>query len=159
MSDRKVSPVRIRTKDEVEDSLAADWLPMTAGGKTSHFAASIGAGESNYKVVSRVLARTGLPEAHTVLNSLVVDPGALFNTLLLWNVVAVAVETSPVDDMAVILGMMHAATEHLERMKDGHRCHVDTAALAKLFRPLVPQMLAIIREANGGDKAEMREGV
>jgi hypothetical protein len=45
--------------------------------------------------------------------------------------------------------MLHAATEYLDRMKDGRRCHVDTAALAKLFIPLIPQMLAIVEEANG----------
>jgi hypothetical protein len=42
---------------------------------------------------------------------------------------------------------MHTATEYLDRMKDGQRCHVDTAALAKLLVPLIPALLSIIEEA------------
>ena len=154
MGDRQVSTVRIRTKDELLAEIAKDWLPLAPMGERASFALRIGAGD--YKKVSKAISGESLPEAHTILNSLVVDTTALFNTLLLYGGVFVPVETAPVDDMAVILGMMQAATEYLERMKDNQRCHVDTAALAKLFRPLVPQMLALIREANGGDKTELR---
>lgn len=156
MADRKVPPARIRTKGEVSDALAGDWLRLAPQGERASFAARIGLGENSQKVVSRTISGEGVPELHNVLNSLVVDSSALLNTLLLWNVVAVPVETAPVDDMATILGMMQAATEYLERMKDGQRCHRDTAALAKLFRPIVPQMIALIREANGGDRADLR---
>jgi hypothetical protein len=116
---------------------------------------NIGA-DADGKTVSKAISGEHLPSGHTMLNSLVVDNTALFNTLLLYGGVFVPVETRPVEDMTVILNMMQAATEYLERMKDGHRCHQDTAALAKLFRPIVPQLLAVIREANGGEKAELR---
>jgi hypothetical protein len=156
MTRRKVPTVVVRTKGEVSDELARDWLRLAPQGERGLFAARIGLGENSHKVVSRAISGEGVPELHNVLNSLVVDPSALLNTLLLWGVVAVPVETQPVDDMAVVCNMFKAATEYLERMQDGTRDHRDTAALAKLFRPLVPQMLALIREANGGDRAELR---
>lgn len=146
MSRGRVSPVRVRTKDEVSDSLALDWLPLAPSGKRQSFAAQIGV--SDYHIVSRAISGESLPEAHTILNSLVVDPAALFNTFLSFGVVAVPVEDGDCDDSAVISQMLRAATDYFERMKDGRRDHGDTLALAELFRPLIPAMLCVIREAN-----------
>lgn len=154
MSAGKVSPVRIRTKAEVSDALALDWFPLAHNGNRAGFSHAIGARDP--KTVGRAISGEGLPEAHIVLNSLAVDPAALFNVMTLFGGVFVPVSAGSSDDMALICQMMKAASEYLERMQDGHRSHVDTAALAKLFRPLVPAMLAIIQEANGQAKPALK---
>lgn len=146
MSDRKVPPVHIRTKDEVSDALAKDWLTLAPMGQRATFAARIGA--KDYKTVSKAISGEHMPEAHTMLNSLVLDPAALFNVFRLYGGVFIRVDGDPIDDMETVSRMLHAATDYLDRMRDGHRDHRDTAAIAALFRPLVPAMLAIIDEAN-----------
>lgn len=154
----KVSPVRIRTKDEVSDALASDWLPLAPYGHRAAFSINIG-GDKEGKVVSKAISGEHLPEAHTILNSLVVNPAALFNTLQLYGGVFVPVDAGECDDMSVISGMLHAATEYLDRMKDGKRDHRDTAALASLFKPLIPAMLCVMREASEGKGAAALKAV
>jgi len=147
MTDRNVPHVRARTKDEVSDALATDWLRLAPLGQRISFAAKLGVRDSN--TVSKAISGEHLPEAHTILNSLVVDQAALFNVFQLYGGVFVPTQPGEVCDMSCISQMLHAATEYLDRMKDGRRDHTDTAALAKLFTPLIPAMLAIIEEANG----------
>lgn len=147
MSNRNVSPVRIRTKDEVSDALARDWFPLAPRGHRVSFSINIG-GDKDGKVVTKALSGEHLPEAHTILNSLVVDKNALFETLLLFGVVAVPADIGDCDDNATISQMLRAATDYFERMKDGQRDHTDTLALADLLRPLIPAMLCIVREAS-----------
>lgn len=155
MPDRKVPPLGPRTKDEVSDALAADWLPLAPRGQRTKFSARIGADQDG-KTVSKAISGEHLPEAHTILNSLLVDPAALFNVLQLYGGCFVPTQAVDSDDMSAVSSMLHAATEYLDRIKDGRRCHVDTAALAKLFIPLVPHMLAIIEQANGQEQPKLR---
>lgn len=145
MSAGNIPPVRARTKAEVSNALAQDWLRFSPSGTREVRASEIGA--SCGKVISRAIAGEHLPEAHTVLNTLVADPAGLFNTFALYGGVFVPCRAKNGDDYETISKLMHTATEYLDRMKDGRRCHVDTAALAKLLIPLVPAMLAIIQEA------------
>lgn len=146
MIDREVPPPGPRTKDEVSDALAKDWLALAPIGKRESFAAKIGASEG--RTVSKAISGEHLPEAQTILNSLLVNPAALLNTLMLFGGCFVPVSPEAASDNDTILNMLRAASEYFERMKDGHRCHRDTLALADLFHPLVPAMLAIIMEAN-----------
>lgn len=155
MSCRKVPLVRVRTKEEVSDALASDWLRLAPLGQRIAFSLQIGA-DPDGKTVSKAISGEHVPAAHTVLNSLVVDPAALFNTLRLFGGCFVPIAATEPDDMAAISAMLHAATEYLDRMKDGRRCHVDTAALAKLFAPIVPHMLGVIEEANGQAEPKLR---
>lgn len=55
-------------------------------------------------------------------------------------------QADPANDMQLAAGLGHSLAEFLDRIRDGRRCHVDTAVLAALFRQLVPQMQAIIDE-------------
>lgn len=155
MNDGKVPPVRIRTKDEVSDALASDWLPLAPHGKRAAFSINIG-GDKDGKVVSKAISGEHLPEAHTIFNSLVANPAALFNTFRLFGGVFTPVGEGACDDMETISAMLRAATEYLDRMKDGVRDHRDTAALATLFKPLIPAMLCVMREAAEGKGATLR---
>jgi hypothetical protein len=83
MTARQVPPLQARTKAEVSDALANDWLRFSPAGTRELRASSIGA--SCGKVISRAIAGEHLPEAHTILNTLVADPSGLFNTLALYG--------------------------------------------------------------------------
>ena len=52
--------------------------------------------------------------------------------------------TAVVDGMALVTGISTAVAEYLKRLADGRRCHIDEAVLAAMFRPLIPQMQAIV---------------
>lgn len=135
------------SKEDVRRELARDWFATADRLGKGRLQDATGA--KCVDTIDNVITgrREGLPELHTALNSLLADPAALFNTLMLFGVVAVPSEPGDCDDMAAISGMLRAATEYFERMKDGVRDHQDTLALADLFRPLVTAMLCVIREA------------
>ena len=155
----QVSPVQPRTKDDVKRALASDWRVFDAAGRKGELADKIKNGdtlESTVKKIGRTIGHEHLPEAHSILNTLVADPAGLFNTFMLFGGVFVPVDHESCDDMIVIGAMLKAASEYYERMQDGDRNHIDTAALAKLFKPLVPAMLCIIREAAAQDVPALR---
>jgi len=52
------------------------------------------------------------------------------------------------NDMELAAGLGHSLSELIERLRDGKRCHLDTLALAELFRAVIPQMAAVIDEAD-----------
>lgn len=142
----KVSPVRALAKEEFQNALSADWLRIAPLGQRSSFAEKVLASEGS--TISDTIGGVHLPGAHTILNSLVVDPTALSTVLLRYGGVFVPVAAGPCNDNAAISQLLRAATEYVERMQDGRRDHVDTLALADLFRPLIPAMLCVIEEAN-----------
>jgi hypothetical protein len=134
-----------RDRKEVSKTIAADFHRVSDRVGKGTFADSIGVGCT--QTVNNAITGATVPELHTALNALLVDPAGLFQTLLLYGGVFVPVEASACDDMAAISQMLRAASEYFERMQDGNRDHNDTIALAELFRPLVPAMLCVIREA------------
>lgn len=145
MSGGKVPPKKGLGKDSVSRALSADWYGLDdriGRGTLMDYL-----GSKSTKTITGAISREHLPELHTVLNSLLADPTALFNTLQLYGGIFLPVEGGECDDMAAISQMLRAATEYFERMKDGARDHNDTIALADLFRPLVPAMLCVMLEA------------
>lgn len=146
MASRIVPPVEPRTKEEVSDALAMDWVKLAPIGQRLAFAGKVGAKDP--KTITKAISGEGLPEAHTILNSLLSDPAALFHTFRLYGGCFVPVDAEAANDNATISGLLKASSEYFERMSDGCRCHKDTLALADLFRPLVPAILAVIMEAD-----------
>lgn len=146
MTDSQVLPVHPRTKDEVSNALAADWLRLCPIGERVTFAAKVGA--CGPKTISRAISGENLPEAHTILNSLLVDTTALFNVFQRFGGCFVRTSAAPEADMLLISQLLHAASEAFDRKRDGAWCHRDKAALADIFRQLVPAMLSIILEAD-----------
>jgi hypothetical protein len=145
VNDGKVSAKKALCKDSVSRALSLDWHRLDdevgRGTLMDHL------GCKGTKTISGAISRDHVPELHTVLNSLLADPTALLNTFNLYGGVFVPVEHGECDDNTAISQMLRAATEYFERMKDGVRDHNDTLALAELFRPLIPAMLCVIREA------------
>jgi hypothetical protein len=145
VTDPNFPPKIPRSAEEVRATISTDWFGVKERVGLGRLKDALGAIDPG--TLGSAIAGESTPRAHTVLNSLLADPAALLNTLLLFGVVAVPAEIGSVEDNDLIIQMLRAATEHCERMKDGQRCHNDTLALADMFAPLVPKMLAIIREA------------
>lgn len=145
MRSNQVRPIRKRSKAEVSGALAAGWARVSAGRKGA-FADNL---EIDTKTVNRALTGETVPELHTAFNSLADDPtaldelGALYHVRLVPNVAEAAA-----NDMELAAGLGHSLSELIDRLRDGKRCHLDTLALAELFRPLIPQMQAVVGEAD-----------
>jgi hypothetical protein len=142
-----ISPNRTVSYEEVRDDLAEDWFRTAK--MLGKGALCDALGEKRPDKVDDAITGKHVPRLHTALNSLRADPSAMLNTFLRFGGCFVPVTAASTGDMATISAMLRAATEYLDRMKDGQRCPRDTAALAELFRPLIPAMLAIIKEAGG----------
>src|SRR5690606_34092622 len=124
---------------------AAGWARVSAGRKGA-FADNI---DVDTKTVNRALTGETVPELHTALNSLADDPTALDELFALYNGSFVPRRCAPgASDMELAAGLGHSLSELIDRLRDGKLCHIDTLALAELFRPLVPQMQAVVAEAD-----------
>ena len=145
MHSNQVRPIRKRSKAEVSGAVAAGWARVSAGRKGS-FADNI---DIDTKTVNRALTGETVPELHTAWNSLADDPTALDELASLYNVSITPRHVSAGTDMELAAGLGHSLSELIERLRDGKICHIDTLALAELFRPLIPQMQAVVHEADG----------
>jgi len=139
-----VRPIVRRTKTDVSGAIAAGWARVSAGRKGA-FADNI---ETTIKTVDRALTGETVPELHTAWNSLADDPTALDELAALYHVQIVPRRAQAVGDMELAAGLGHSVAELIERLRDGKRCHLDTLALAEVFRPLIPQMHALVSEAD-----------
>lgn len=52
------------------------------------------------------------------------------------------------NDMLTIIGMSHGIGTWVDALRDGHRDHQETIALADLFRPIATALQTLIREAD-----------
>lgn len=138
-----VRPIRTRSKADVSGAVAAGWARASAGRKGA-FADNL---EIDAKTVNRALTGETVPELHTTLNSLADDPTALDELFALYGGRFVPARSAAASDMALAAGLGRGLSELIERLRDGILDHQDTLALAALFRPLIPQMHAIVEQA------------
>lgn len=131
-------------KAELQPRVAEAWSRVISRLGKGTFADRIGCCSDT---VNNALTGPGLPEAHTLLNSLLADPTALDEVLGLYGMRIVPARAEAANDLQTIADLNEASHEWLQRLLDGIRCHRDTAVLAKMFRPLVAKMEAIIQEA------------
>ncbi len=139
-----VRPITAQTRQRVSGALAAGWARVSAGRK-GEFADNL---EICHKTINRTLTGETLPELHTALNSLVDDPTALDEVLALYGMMLVRRRAVHGSESELLSGLGHTLAEAIDRMRDGKLCHIDKLALADLFRPLIPQMAAIVDEAD-----------
>jgi hypothetical protein len=145
MLPRNVFPKQMRTKRDVSDALATAWFRVSK--RIGKGALADATGAASTKTVDNAIAGRNLPELHTVLNALTADASAMDEVLALYGMRAVPLQAQAANDMHTIAALSGAASEWLNRLLDGNRCHRDTAHLAEIFRPLVCEMQAIIAEA------------
>lgn len=151
MSDKLVCRQKPQSKTKLSAALSAAWGRV---GNTIGKGAFADAAEFDVVTINRALTGPSLPAADNLLNSLAADPSALDEVLALYGLSARPAFSKRTSDMELAAGLGHSLSELIDRLRDGKRCHLDTLALAELFRPLMPQMQAVIDEADA-----MRTGV
>ncbi len=145
MTDTHVRPIRVQSKASVQGALAAGWARVSAGRKGT-FADNL---QICTSTVNRALIGETVPELHTAFNSLADDPTALDEVFALYGLNSPARRiTESGSDMSLCAGLGNALAEYLKRLADGTICHTDKLAMAALFRPLLPQMAALVDEAD-----------
>lgn len=146
MADNQVRPIRRRSKTDVSEKLALGWHRVA--GSSVRKAALAQVLETDAKTISRAIGGETVPELHTALNSLAHDPTALDEVFALYGGRFAPAEAAAGSDMELASGLGRGLAELIDRLRDGSRDHLDTLALAELFRPLLPQMQAVISEAD-----------
>lgn len=147
VADNHVRRRNAKSKSQVSGALAASWARVSANRKGS-MADTI---EASTKTIDRALTGDSVPELHTSLNSLIFDETALDEVLALYGFTLVEIDApkqSDAGDMELMSGLGRSLSELIERRRDGSRCHLDTLAMAALFRPLIHRMQAVIAEAD-----------
>ena len=104
------------------------------------------AGDIEVRTVEKWIAEGSLPAIDHLLNMADEDVTVIRALLAEKGWVLTPARADPANDMQLAAGLGHSLAEFLERLRDGKRCHVDTAVLAALFRQLIPQMQAIVDE-------------
>lgn len=133
------------SKMDVSARLVAAWARVIAKHGRGVFADKLGV---DAKTVSRAMSGDSVPELHTAFNSLAVDPTALDEVLSLYDFEIRPKRAAAANDMETVADLSHLVGAWVSALADGHRCHVETLALAKVIRPLLPRMNAICAEAD-----------
>lgn len=95
-----------------------------------------------------VLERGATPGAKALFDALLADPTALAEVLRAYGFKLVPDKADAANDLHTAAGLSHAAGALIEAHEDGHRCHAETLKVANKLRPLLPQIAAIIAEAD-----------
>lgn len=141
----QVCPNKPVSRTKLSSAISAGW------GRVAH---AIGKGtfadkaEMTTKTIDRALVGPSLPDAENLFNSLVADKTALNEVLKLYGLTATPLYALEADDMRLVTDLSSAVAEYLHRISDGKRCHIDDAALAAMFRPIIPMMQAIVDAAD-----------
>jgi hypothetical protein len=124
--------------------LAAEGVRMgvKSGGKEGMAKAA----DVTTRTIEKWMAEGSLPGVDHLLNMADADPTVLCSLLAEKGWTLTPAHAEPANDMQLAAGIGHTLAEFLDRIRDGRRCHVDTAVLAALFRQLIPQMQAIVDE-------------
>lgn len=99
------------------------------------------------RTVEKWLAEASLPSLVDLLNVASLEPRCADAVLaeMGWSGLTPK-RAQAANDMELAAGLGHGLSELIDRLRDGRRCHVDTAVLAALFRNLIPQMQAVVDE-------------
>lgn len=143
MADKQVCPRGLISRANLSAAISAGWSRCAHKIGRGRFADDAGMDDVT---VRRAIAGPSLPSAEHLLNSLCADPTALAEALALYGLQVSSIEMEAASDFALAAQIGGTLAEFLERLRDGKRCHVDTAVLATMFRDLIPQMQAIVAE-------------
>lgn len=145
MSDAQVCRTAPMSKTKLSQAISAAWSRCALSMGQGVFA---DASDMDQVTVRRGISGPSLPSSENLLNSLAADPTALNEVLSLYGLTATPKDSGEISDMDLITSLSGAVAEYLRRMADGRRCHIDDGALASLFRPIIPQMQAIVDADN-----------
>ncbi|PZT91970.1 MAG: hypothetical protein DI625_14650 [Sphingomonas sp.] len=131
-------------KAQVSDAIASGLhrAIKAAGGK----GACADRMEVDPKTLNRQLSGESTLDATNMLAMLSVDRTSMNDALALYGLIATPKTAQAANDMELLASLTGAGAEMVRRLLDGLLCHKDKAALAELFRPLIPAMQAIVDE-------------
>lgn len=132
-------------KQRVSALLAAGWARVAAAKGKGRLADAVDATE---KTIENAMAGRTLPELHTALNSLLIDPTALDELLRAFGYRLIPYHAAAANDLSTAAGVIDAMAELVKSHADGHRDHNETLAVAALLRPHMAAVEQIIREAD-----------
>lgn len=142
---KQVCHIAPASKSKLSAALGAAWGRVANEVGKGKFADDAG---FDAITINRALTGPSLPSAEHLLNSLAADPTALDEVMALYGLALRPVRVTSGTDMELCAGLGNALAEYLHRLADGKICHTDKLAMAALFRPLIPQMAAIVDEAD-----------
>lgn len=142
---KQVCPQKSQSKATLSVAIGAAWSRVANTIGKGSFADRADFDEVTYK---RAVAGPSLPSAEHLLNSLAADPTALDEVMALYGLAVHPSYVAQGTDIELLSRLGHTLAEYIDRMRDGRRCHNDTLAMAVLFRPLIPQLAAIVAEAD-----------
>lgn len=100
------------------------------------------------RALDDVLERNATPGAKALFDTLIADPTALTEVLRAYGFKLVPDHADAANDLCTAAGLSHAAGALIEAHQDGTRCHTETLSIANQLRPLLPQITAIIADAD-----------
>jgi hypothetical protein len=107
------------------------------------------AADVQQRTVEKWMAQGSLPGIDCLLNMADEAPDVLIGILAEKGWILTPARAEPANDMELASDLGRALAELIDRLRDGKRCHVDTAVLGALFRQIIPEMQAIVDEADG----------
>lgn len=102
----------------------------------------------NTRTIDNYVAMNTLPDIHTAGNILALEPTALWEYLAEIGFKVVPLEMMMSPDMRTATEMSDCLTTLIRALEDGSRDHIETQALAKKLRPLIPKLAALVDEAD-----------
>lgn len=132
-------------KQRVKALLAASWARIASRHGKGKLADAIDATE---RTVENAMSGNTLPELHTALNSLSLDPTALDEVLAAYNLMICPLHPVAANDLETAAGVINAMGTLISAMADGHRDHLETMSVGALLRPWLPALESIVREAD-----------
>lgn len=138
----KIEP---QPKHRVSALLAAGWARVIAKVGRGSFTDGL---EISDGTVGNALSGKTVPELHTALNSLAIDPTALDELMAGYGFRIQPLHASAANDIATAAGVINAMGELVRALDDHHRDHNETLAIASLLRPHMPALMAIIGQAD-----------
>jgi len=135
------------SKDRFQRALAAAWTRV-ANAMNSRALMANAMGLDDTKTIDRACGSKNLPEAHTIFNSLLADPTALYEVAALYGFKLVPVSVEAANDLTTAAGTIDAMAALIRSQDDNHRDHNETLGIAALLRPHLAALNAIVRQAD-----------
>lgn len=101
------------------------------------------------RCLQKALSHETLPEMHTAANVLLLDRTVLCEFMAALGCQVIPSEGAMSPDMQTIARLSEALACYINALQDGRRDHRETLQIADHLRPLVAELTAIIREADG----------
>lgn len=141
---RKNGPL---TKQRAKELVASGLQRAIGSSRDGKAEVALAAGCTS-RCIEKALSHDTLPSIETLFNALAADETILNEFLSHYGYRLTSITADPAHDLHTAAGLSHAAGSLIDAHADGNRCHRETLEVADKLRPLLPQITAIIHEAD-----------